>query len=821
MNTVDRLRVPPERLRWSLDAADLGFESTDEVTATTITPGQHRAVRALELGLALRGHGYNVFVAGDPGTNRSETVRHLLDHFDDPLFAAEDLSYVYNFRDPDKPRLIRLPAGRGRGFRDAMITAVQRLRDGIPRIFQSEVYAKRRKARMKRFAQRMRELAAPLKDKSEPEGLVLVELEMGDHAEAELLPLVDGEPVAFEDLEAKVEEEGFPREELERLIQARADLAVDLRTFSEGANRLSREAETDLRSLDRQMARPYLNLVLSGVYREFGEVSGVVDYLREIEAHLESRMALFRETGEEGNDGGGEETEAESEASEAEDTLRKLWVNLILDNAGLDGRPVVYENNPSVSNLRGAVDREVLRTGMVVSDFTHIKAGSLIQAHGGFLVLHADDFDGEGKSWGVIKRALRTRTVQIESEDGAAGPVPRALRPEPVPVDVKVILIGTIDLYQDLLSVDSDFPKLFKVKAEFDTEMELGPQAITEYACMVRGICDEDGLPPFAADGVAAVVEYAVRLAGHRNRITTRFTQVADLVREAAFWAGRRHHGRITAEDVHRAIEERRARVSLTEEKTQRLIREDVLLIETEGTSSGQINGLAVLDVGDHRFGRPTRITASVAAGTSGLVNIERLANLSGRYHDKGLLILTGFLQQTFAADRPLALAASITLEQSYDEVDGDSATTAEIYALLSALSGVPVRQDLAVTGSMNQKGQVQAVGGVNEKIEGFYKLCSARGLTGTQGVLIPTHNLPHLMLRPHVVQAVREQKFHVYTVSRIEEGVELLTGLPAGVPDGQGRFPHGTLFRKVQDRLAALAEAARGYFPWAGPSSS
>ncbi len=819
MNTVDRLRVPPERLRWSLDAADLGFETTDEVTAATITPGQHRAVRALELGLALRGHGYNVFVAGDPGTNRSETVSHLLDHFDDPRFSADDLCYVNNFRDPDKPRLIRLPAATGRAFRDAMITAVQRLRDGIPRIFQSEVYAKRRKARMKRFAQRMRDLAAPLKEKAEPAGLVLVELEMGDHAEADLLPLLDGEPVAFEDLEVKVEEEGFPREEMERLIQIRAGLAVDLQTFSEGANRLSREAEVDLRNLDRQMARPYLNLVLSGVYREFGEISGVVDYLREVETHLESRMALFRDTAEEGDEEAGEDAvEGRSEAGQTEETLRKLRVNLILDNADLEGRPVVYENNPSVANLRGTVDREMRRDGMLISDFTHIKAGSLIQAHGGFLVLHADDFDGEGRSWGVIKRALRTGSVQIESEDGISAPALRALRPEPVPVDVKVILIGTIDLYQDLLSVDSDFPKLFKVKAEFDTEMELGPQAITEYACMVRGICDEDGLPPFTSDGVAAVVEYAVRLAGHRSRITTRFSQVADLVREAAFWAGRRHRGRITAEDVHRAIEERRARVNLTEEKTQRLIREDVLLIETEGTTQGQINGLAVLDTGDHRFGRPSRITASVAAGTSGLVNIERLANLSGRYHDKGLLILSGFLQETFAVDRPLALSASITLEQSYDEVDGDSATTAEIYALLSALAGVGLRQDLAVTGSMNQKGQVQAVGGVNEKIEGFFKLCAARGLTGEQGVLIPTHNLPHLMLRPQVVQAVRDQKFHVYAVSRVEDGVELLTGLAAGESDAEGRFPHGTLFRKVQDRLAALSEAARGYFPWAGP---
>ncbi len=813
--SLNRLRVPPEQLRWSLAPEDLGFATTAEVAPCAITPGQHRAVRSLELGLALRGHGYNVYVAGDPGTNRSETVRHLLDTFEDPAYTPEDLCYVSNFRDPDRPRLLVFPAGRGRSFHDAMITAVERLLDGIPRIFQSEVYAKRRKARMKRFNQRMQDLAAPLKEKAEPAGLVLVQLDMGDHSEAELLPLVDGEPLAFEDLEDKVEGEGFPREELERLITARGNLAVDLRTFSEGANRLAREAETDLRKLDREMSRPFLNLVLSGVYRDFQDVAGVVDYLREVETYLEGRMVLFRDLGGEDN---GDEEELGDEGSEAEEALRLLRVNLILDNGGRRSRPVIYENNPSVANLRGTVDREVRSNGMVVSDFTHVKAGSMIQAHGGFLVLHADDFDGEGRSWGVIKRALRTGQVQIEAEEGPGVSPPRALRPEPVPVDVKVILIGTPDLYHDLLSADLDFPKLFKVKAEFDTEMELGPQAITEIACMVRGVCDEDGLPPFSAEGVAAVVEHAVRLAGHRNRITTRFSQIADLVREAGFWAGRRHPGPIGAEDVHHALEERRARVNLPEEKTQRLIREGVILIDTEGAVLGQVNGLAVLDVGDHRFGRPTRITASVAAGTTGLVNIERLANLSGRYHDKGLLILTGFLQQTFAANHPLAMAASITLEQSYDEVDGDSASTAEIYALLSALAGIPIRQDLAVTGSMNQKGQVQAVGGVNEKIEGFYQLCLARGLTGRQGVLLPMANLPHLMLRPTLVQAVREGRFHIHALSRVEEGVELLMGLPAGEKDPEGRFPPGSLFRKVQDRLQILAEVARGYFPWEGP---
>jgi ATP-dependent Lon protease len=461
------------------------------------------------------------------------------------------------------------------------------------------------------------------------------------------------------------------------------------------------------------------------------------------------------------------------------------------------------------------VDREVRPNGQVISDFTHVKAGSLIRAHRGFLVIHADDMDGESRPWNVIKRAMRTGEVQIESASHDQPVAPRALRPQPIAIDTKVVLIGTSDLYQTLFDNDPDFPKIFKVKAEFDTEMELGPQAITEYACLVRSVCDEDKLPAFEADGVAAVIEHGVRMGGQRNRITTRVSHIADLVREAAFWARREHRTLISAGDVRRAIEERRHRVNLLEERAHRAIREGVVLIDTEGSALGQINGLAVIDVGDHRFGRPTRITASVSAGNHGILNIERMASLSGRTHDKGVLILTGFLREVFAVDKPLALTASITLEQSYDEIDGDSATAAEMMALLSALSGLPARQDLAITGSMNQKGQIQAVGGVNEKIEGFFDLCLARGLSGTQGVVIPSANLPHLMLRLQVVDAVRDGTFHIYAVSRIEEASELLLDAAPGTRSKQGRFAKTSAFGRVQERMSVLADAARAYYPW------
>lgn len=809
MNTADRLRVHHEQLRWTLDASDLGFSSTDEVSGSAFTPGQHRALRALEIGLSLRGHGYNVFVAGEPGTNRTETVKRFLEGFEDPDFLAEDLCYVSNFLDPDVPRLLRFSAGQGREFRTSMEKAVDRLQDGIPRIFQSEVYSKRRRARIKRYNTRMEQLASTLKEKSDPAGLTLVQVGMGDHAEADLLPIIDGEPVAFEDLETRVDEDKFLREDYEQLMTARSDLEDALRVFREAATSLVREAETELQELDRQMTRPYLNFVLSGVYQSFQETAGVTEYLREVETFLESRMVLFRQKED-------EERGDEAEEEETRELLRKLQVNLILDNADTHRRPIIFEHNPNVSNLRGTIDREMGPTGHAVSDFTHIKSGSLLRAHRGFLVIHADDLDGDGRPWSVIKRTLRTEQIQIESSGTDPQTTPRALRPQPVEIDTKVILIGPADLYQTLLDNDADFRKIFKIKAEFDTEMELGPQAITEYACLVRNVCDTDDLPSFRADGVAAVVEYAVRLAGQRNRITTRFSQVADLVRETAFWAGREHKGPIGAKDVQKALDERRNRVNLIEEKTHRMIREGVVLIDTDLEATGQVNSLAIFDVGDHRFGRPTRITATVSAGTTGIINIERMAALSGRHHDKGVLILCGYLRETFAANRPLAMTASITLEQSYDEVDGDSAASAEVFALLSAIAGLPARQDLAVTGSMNQKGEIQAVGGVNEKIEGFFDLCAARGLTGTQGVIIPDSNLPHLMLRPQLVEKVRQGQFHIYAISRVEEGVELLLGVPTGALGKNGHFPKRSLFRRIQERLETLADAARDSAPWA-----
>jgi len=806
MSNSDRYRVPPEQLRWTLDPETLGFTGTDEVAPSPLTPGQQRAVRALEIGLGLRSRGHNVFLAGEAGTHRTETLDQLLTRLDHGDYAAEDFCYVHNFRQADHPRLLRFPGGRGCEFQSAMAEAMARLREGIPRLLGGEVYAKRRKARVKRYSARMEQIAAPLRGKAEPAGLSLVQVQVGEHSDAELLPIIDEEPVAFEDLEALVEKDEFPKSELQRLIETRRQLDADLRSFSEAADKLAAEAGNDLAGLEREMTRPHLNLVLSVVYQRFQDVEGVTEYLREVEAFLEERIEIFRQ-----NEGDGE-----SEAEEIRDVYRQLSVNLILDNKDRTERPIVHEPNPSVANLRGVIDREIRPGGRIVSDFTHIRAGALLRAHGGFLIVHADDLESEGQAaWNLIKRTLRTGQLRIEHEGGDHPSAPQAQRPQPIPVDLKVIFIGTPELYQVLLEADADFSKLFKIKAEFDSEMELSPQSLNDYAQLIRGVCDRDGLPPFSAGAVAATVEYGVRLAGRRNRITTQFSRIEDLVREAAFWAREKNGSPIGASAVHRAIDEGRNRLNLYEERTQRLIREGVLYIDIEGSAVGQINGLTVLDLGNHRFGRPARITATVGVGGAGIINIERQSELSGSFHDKGLLILNGFLRGTFAADYPLAMSASITLEQSYSEVDGDSATLSEALTLLSALADLPLRQDLAVTGSLNQKGAVQPIGGINEKIEGFFDICTARGLTGTQGVVVPESNLPNLMLRPRVVEAVREDRFHVYGVRRIDQAVELFTGIPAGARDETGAYPADSVFGRVEDRLRRLAGAVRDFLPW------
>ncbi|MFH0777612.1 MAG: Lon protease family protein, partial [Candidatus Eisenbacteria bacterium] len=494
------------------------------------------------------------------------------------------------------------------------------------------------------------------------------------------------------------------------------------------------------------------------------------------------------------------------------DDFLEYDVNVVVDNSGMKGRPVVIETTPTYRNLFGSIERVVGRFGEWRSDFTRVKAGSLLRANGGYLVLNALDVLIEPGVWQALKRTIRNRIIEIQPYDPFYLFAGTSLKPEPVDYDLKVVMIGDSYLYNLLYTYDEDFKKIFKVKADFDTVVRRSDESIYDYACFVAKVCEDEGLPHFDRTGTAAVAEYGARLAGNREKLTTRFIQISDIVREACYWASKESAELVSSAHVEKAIEEKIYRVRLIEEKIQELIERGVLMVDIEGAKVGQLNGLSIYDLGDHAFARPSKITSQTSMGRAGIINIEREANLSGKTHDKGVFILSGYIRATYAKDRPLTLSASLCFEQSYAGVEGDSASAAELFAFLSSLSEIPLRQDIAVTGSINQMGEIQPIGGVNEKIEGFFDVCRAKGLTGSQGVVIPKRNLEDLMLRRDVVRAVEEGKFHVYAITRVEDGLEILTGMPAGERGPRGKFPQGTVNYSVEEKLAQMSEKMKEF---------
>jgi lon-related putative ATP-dependent protease len=530
-------------------------------------------------------------------------------------------------------------------------------------------------------------------------------------------------------------------------------------------------------------------------------------FLDELSTHVLEHLDRFRVSRDPELAG----EEKEEVRAELRTWMRPYQINVLVDNSRTGGRPIIWETTPNYRNLFGTVERGREHAGEWETDHTKIKGGSLLRASGGFLVLDALDVLIEPGVWAALKRTLRNRVLQIQSFDplnlfGAVG-----LKPEPIPIDVKVILIGTHQIYRLLYALDEDFKKIFKVKAEFALESARSAEELWNYACFVHKKTQDDDLPPFHREAVAAVVEQAVRMAGRQEKITTRFAEVAEVIREAAYWAQQARSKQVDAGHVEEAIRQRDHRVNMTEELLRERIVEGTVLIDLKGTRVGQVNGLAVLSTGDHVFGQPTRITAVTAVGRNGIIDIERESEMSGAIHTKGVLILSGFLRSRFAQERPLALSASLCFEQNYGGIDGDSASSAELYALLSSLSGVPLRQDIAVTGSVNQRGEIQPIGGVNEKVEGFFDLCQARKVRRA-GVLIPARNRPHLMLRKDVVAAIRSGQFSIWAISTLEEGLEVLTGRPAGTPGRDGRYPSDSIFGLADARLAVLAESVRRY---------
>lgn len=793
--------LPPEELRWTCDPASLPFASTAELEANREIIGQDRALEAITLGLEMDAPGYNVFLTGFVGTGRNTTIRSVLERLDQKVATPPDLCYVHNFTDPDRPKALFLPAGRGRLLVEKMREVVRQLKRDLPRVFQDEPYRKGHERIEERFRRKQRDLIGAFEKKVASEGFSLVQVQTGAATSPQVVPVVDGEPRFIPDLEEAAEEGKFDPKHLEEIRRKLQGYVEELGEVVRDAIHIETEMRSRFSAHDVASARPIVSMSLTPVREPLKDQPDVVAWLDQVEKHALRHLGEFSQEGVE-----------ESEDVVAH-PMAPYVVNLIVDNSEAKGAPVIVENTPSLPKLFGLLERSWSKNGEEQVDHTKIKAGSLHRANGGYLVLNASDLFAEPMLvWNTMKRTLRTGELEIPTFDLHFVLGPPGLKPEPVCISVKVLLVGDVELYSALHAYDDDFAKIFKVRADFDTEMENVADRRQLYGAFIQRLVEEEKILPFDRTGVAKVLEHGTRLAGRRNKLSTRFNLISDLVREAGHVARKIGAQAVDAGHVRHALERRDYRNGLTSERMQELIGEGTVFIDVEGSKLGEVNGLAVYESGEHVFGLPSKITASVSLGNAGIINIEREADLSGRTHDKGVQILAGYLRAKYAQERPLTLSASICFEQSYSGVDGDSASSTELYAILSALADLPLRQDLAVTGSVSQKGEIQPIGGVNEKVEGFFDVCRLKGLTGTQGVLVPKANVPDLMLEPRVVDAVRGGKFRIYAIESIDEGIELLTSVAAGSRPGRNRYPLGTVNGRVEARLRKMAGLMRDY---------
>ncbi|GMR23947.1 MAG: ATP-binding protein [Acidobacteriota bacterium] len=792
-----------DKLRYHCAPESFSFETTADLDGEFEIIGQERAIKAIQLGLSVPSRGYNILVQGLTGTGKETTVKSILERIADKGTVPQDICYVHNFDDPDCPTVLYLPPGEGVALRKQMNALVEYLERTVPAVLDSDEFKQRRTQLIEREGQKGRVVIKEFEKRIKKENFVLVEIRFGPMTKTELAPIVDDKPRPGEELEQMLAEGQIKRDEYDRIDKIRDGFADELEDVLKQARDTERQIAEALKALVYGFGAEMINPRVDELKERF-----LGERLHQFLEHVRHDVLENLEQFVQKPDQSGQAGIAALLAAQA-DRFLPYRVNLIVDNSTTDGAPIIVESHPTYKNLFGTIERNWDRSGQTQSDFTRIKAGSLLKAAGGYLVLSFLEILSEPGVYQSLKRTLKSGKVDIQGFDPAYLFTATALKPEPIDIDVKVVLIGDPQSYQIFYQHDPDFRKTFKIKADFDTVMDRTPESIERYGAFIGRTSKAEGLRPLDRSAAAAVVEHGVRIAGRQNKLSTRFSDIADLLREANYWAEKENAPVIRSEHIDRTIQERVERRNLVETRISEMIEEGVIMITSRGAREGQVNGLSVYDLGDYRFGRPTKITAVVGTGRAGIINIERESDLSGRTHNKGMLILAGYLRARFAQRRPMTLSASLAFEQSYGGVDGDSASSTELYALLSAISGLPLRQDIAVTGSVNQKGEVQAIGGVNEKIEGFFDTCSAAGLTGTQGVMIPASNVDDLMLRKDVVGAVAEGNFQIYPIASIEEGIELLTGTVAGRVQA-GKYPAGSVYGKVERRLAKMARDLR-----------
>ena len=810
--TLKPTELPAAKLRWRCELSRIPFETTAQAELREGFIGQERALRALKMGAELSAPGYNVFVCGLAGTSRGGTIARMVEELHPPTKESLDRCYVNNFKLTDRPRLLALPRGEANAFKKDMQGGIDFLRRRIPQVFEGEPFQRQKGRIVERFTVREKELMDDFTRRIAREQFALGHMQVGAVALPEIFPVLEGQMVPIEDISKMVHEgklESPVAEDIERKYeQVRQEFTVVYRKTLT----LSRELASELSYLEQEAA----SVLVDGVIEELKEKyagQSIAEYLEEVRHHLLDNLDPFKE-----REGEGEHDEEtpdglpKAQGGPERDPFRVYGVNVILAHSDGDKSPVIFETTPTYANLFGTIQRAYDTRGGWTSDFMDLRGGSLLRADGGFLIMYSLEALSEVGVWRALKRTLNHNRLEIQPLEMFYPFGGSAQKPEAIDINVKVILIGDRSLYELLYEYEEDFRKIFKVRVEFDEEMAMSDGVIAEYAGRLRALSEKENLYPFDRGAFAAMLEYGVRQAGRRNKVTARFIEIADLAREAHYNAAAAGESVVRAAHVRGALSSKMERHNLIETRIREMIQEGTLLVDVQGMRVGQVNGLSVLEIGGYSFGKPVRITATAALGKTGLINIEREANLSGRFHDKGMHIIAGFLRSQFAQDKPLSLAASICFEQSYSGVDGDSASSTEIYALASALSGLPLRQDIAVTGSINQQGDIQAIGGVNEKIEGFFDVCSIKGLTGTQGVMMPESNVEDLMLREDVLEAVAAGTFHIWPVAKVEQGIEILTGIAAGKKNGDGKFEPGTVLGMIDERLHTMAHMLKEF---------
>lgn len=788
-------KLQADELRWTCPTEDCLFEHTGDIESLPEMIGQGRALRALDFGVGIKSPGFNIFAVGPTGTGRMTAIKTILEREVAGIPPPDDWLYVYNFDNPNHPKAIRVCPGNALALKADMTEVIRDLRSEIPNAFDDETYERQKNGIIEALRKQESDDFATLAQEARSQSLGLQRTPQG----ILIIPLLeDGQPMTPDHYN------GLPEEQRRQIEEKRLNLETRFNEIVRNVVRVGKEVKLKLQDLDVQIARsvvkPHLE-VLKEVYSSF---SDALAYLTAVEEDIVHNAQDFRVDPDQ------QKTPGPFGVTQDSNPFLRYEVNVLVDNSKQQSAPVILEPNGTYFNLMGRIEHQA-QFGALITDFTMIKSGALHKANGGYLVIEARDVLTSLYTYDALKKSLENNEIRLEEPGEQFRTIAIvSIEPEPIPLNVKVVMIGSAYIYHLLAAYDEDFRTLFKVKADFAVDMPRTSESMGHFGAFIAQRCRDENLLHFDRSAVVKVVEYGVRLSGDQTRLTTRFMDIADLTREASYWASRNEHLLVTGEDVQQAIAEKTYRVNLIDERMQEMIADGTLMVDVTGAVVGQINGLAVIGLGDYTFGKPSRITVRTYTGQAGIVNIEREAKLSGRIHDKGVLILTGYLGGQYAGTASLSLSASIAFEQLYDGVDGDSASSTELYALLSSLADTPIKQQYAVTGSVNQRGEIQPIGGVTHKIEGYYDVCKAIGFTGEQGVLIPKQNVKNLMLREDIVEAARQGQFHVFAVSTIDEGIELLTGIPAGERGADGRFPKDTIHARVERRLDEIRKSLK-----------